>query len=332
MSEKEIFLLEQSLDKVKKILEYLELSNKTLDDLNKEEFEKLFEDFVTKKLIEFNNNYMINIMPEFHKKSLEDCQDNIEILEKTWGIAFAYYDLFVENYINLSDNLEDLFIKYGVDIQDDNPTLTSLRFLNGRAIHIANGILFSLRGGYPDDGYSRVRTLYEILIIVNIIVKYGDKLAKRYINYTGSGYGWAKPDIKASNRNNKGKLHFSDLEKNCDLNSEFMASWKKEHKNMHKTVHASPQGTFNRIGGDMYKFISIGPTPYGIDYVANNTLRLMNMIFISYLTCIDDPNNLLIYTLKESYIQLLSDISKKMELEFERLKNINFDENDDNLK
>lgn len=329
--EEKILFWDEANDTVKLIVNNLELVGKTINDLTLDEVDGLFEDVIIKNQKEFNSNYMNNIITDFHKHSLKKYQDNLDVIEKTWGSAFAYYDLFIDNYINLSENIKKMLLQNCKDTNIDHLS-TVLLYLNARAIQISNGIIVSLRNGYPDDAYSRTRTLYEILIVFKVIIKYGDEIAKRYMYYTGSGYGWAKPDIKPSNVNNKKKLNFTDLEKNCDFDKNFLDSWKIEHKNMHKLVHASPQGTFDRIGHYMNgSIIPLGATDVGIDLVAMNTIQLMNNIFQQYILIFDNTS-IVISIWQTQMLQLLNDITKKMELEFKRLKKNNFDENDDNSK
>ena len=317
MSEK-ILYFEVVKNNINSAIEIIKESNKDINDLSQDELKELFVNIPEKFLQDFNYEYMENEIDNFHKNNFIEFQENIDVLEKGWGSACAYYALFIDFYVGFSDSFTELIKQYGVDIKDNDYILSSLRYLNGRVIQIANGILVLLRNGYPDDGYARNRTLYELLITISFIVEYGETVAKDYIEYTGNWYHWAKSVI------NKKHIIFADLEQNCGLDKTFINKWKIGQKDMHKLVHASPQGTFGRFGGYMKNSIPIGPTDMGIDLVSIDTIRLLNAIFISYLRCIEDTDILEINNLIKSYFLTLKNISDKMEQEFNRLKKLNF--------
>ncbi len=324
-----ILYLETVKQNINIISEQLKKNGKTIDNLSEENIIELFFNILSKQLSEFNANYMDIEINNFQKTKLIEYQDNIDHLEEIWGSAFAYYSLFINFYIDFSDSFTELIKMYGVDVRDDDYVLSSLRFLNGRSIQIANGILVSLRNGYPDDGYARNRTLYEMLITMSFIIEHGDNVAKAFINYTGNWYHWAKSAINKPKNNHK--IVFADLEKNCGLEESFITKWKEEQKDMHKIVHASPQGTFKRVGGYMKNSIPIGPTDTGIDLVAVNTIRLLNAIFVRYLSCAIETDDLITNMLIKSYFTTLKDIADRMEKEFSRLKKENFDTIKENI-
>lgn len=323
MSEK-ILYFEKVKNNIDYVIETLKELKKDINDLSQDELKELFFDIPEKFLQEHNYEYMEKEIDSFHKNNLIEFQENIDVLEKGWGSAFAYYALFIDFYVEFSNSFTELIKQYGVDVKDDDYVLATLRYLNGRAIQISNGILVSLRNGYPDDGYARNRTLYELLITISFIVEHGETVAKTYIEYTGNWYHWARSVV------NKDHIKFTDLEKNCGLEQEFIAKWKIGQKDMHKVVHASSQGTFSRFGGYMKKAIPIGPTDMGVDLVAIDTIRLLNSICISYFRYIENNDNLHIKVLIQSYFLALKNISDKMEQEFDRLKKLNFPENYDN--
>lgn len=339
-----IFFLDETNDVINKINEdFKKKNNKKFDEPTPEDYTLGYQN-IMKELKNNNSNYIANKINDFHKNSFKKHIDIIKVFEETWGSAFTYYDFFIENYINLSTSLRNYLVQYIIDEKYYNYTFKVLIYLNGQAIQIMNGILVSLRSGYPDDAYTRTRKLYEILIIFNVIIKYGDEMAINYMESDGRNYNWAKPHIKPfdKNKNNRNKnknirnknrrLDLTDLEINCGLDEKIIENWKEEQKYMHKIVHVTPQSTFARMDEIIKDNIKIGPTHSEIDFVAINTIKLMKLIFNSYLSFVNSENDVYISILKEQYLYLLEQISQKMENEFDELYEMHFEKNDDSTK
>lgn len=318
-----ILYLNTVISNIEEIIEQLNFSGKELDQLTEDEKIKLFEETPLETLEVHNQEYIRSEIHNFHKQSLLAFKENIDVLERKWGSAFAYYDFFLDFYIGFSDSLTELIKQHETSIDKYSNTLAALRYLNGRAIQIANGILVSLRNGYPDDAYARSRTLYELMITISFISSHGEIVAESYIEYKGEWYHWADSVIT------KKRITFTDLERCCVLEKEFVDKWKFAQKNMHKVIHASPQGTFSRIGGYMKKSVPIGPTDASIYIVAIETIRLMNAIFICYLSCVVKTEDLKVELLIKSYFTTLKNITDKMEVEFSKLKEMNFKKKSD---
>ena len=134
-----------------------------------------------------------SVIDKYHKDSLMDEKANPFVLEHEWGEGFALYAYYISSFLQFSYSFDELIDGHREksDGTKNLITLTALRYLNGRALQVANEILVLMRNGYADGAYARFRTLYEISIILNFIASHGDGIAKEYIRYEGHKYHWA---------------------------------------------------------------------------------------------------------------------------------------------
>ena len=270
-----------------------------------------------KNLRETNIKHIDSVIKNFHEDSIEDEKSNIDIIESEWGEGFALYAYYISSCIDFSDS----FIEYLSEVKNiteyasNIETLKVLRFLNGRAIQVANEILVLLRNGYADGAYARFRTLYEISIIANFISLHGDVVAKEYIKYDEHKYHWAAGVIK----NKKPKcITFKDIQNNCGLDKSIIEAWEKEYRTSNKLVHASTQGTFSRLSvGGQLNIIPVGPVDSGIVVPATNSLQALFEINRTYFRWLSDP---FVYT----WIITLEEIKKKSNEKFQELERLNF--------
>ena len=231
---------------------------------------KVFKRFM-QEMCDDQMHYFDDNIEKWHELYLELDKENLNNIENIWGEGFALY----KTYIDVSVRFSEEYLKYiehnkrFQDRHDGEMLFTALRYINGRAIQVANEILVLLKNGYADAAYARRRTLYELSIVADFLVKYGDDVAKAYIEYDGQWCDWAKNVIPK-----KGRITFSDIEKKCSVKDEDIDLWDKENRISNKLVHASPQGTFSRFNiKERMKVIPIGPSPEGIVTAAVNSIE-----------------------------------------------------------
>lgn len=166
--------------------------------------------------------------------------------EESWGSAFIASECF---YVIISQAYS-AFTNYISSISEEffntkKNTFTALNELYRRASQQYLEIITLVKNGFSDGAFARWRSMYELYVITAFIAKYGEEVAEKFIEAsdTQDRYDWAM----ASNIFPETKRHvtFGDILKNCDMDTEV---WKENYTVANQTVHASPQGTFGRLG------------------------------------------------------------------------------------
>lgn len=309
-----------------------------IDDIEIKNFINVNAKNLKEKQIDLN----FETIKDFHKNTLIDIEYNFDYLEECWGEGFVWYKSYLNNHTDFSESYINFLSEYVDKTENEEVLIYVLRYLNGRAIQIANGILVSLRNGYPDDAYSRVRTLYEIYIIIVFIAKYGYDIAFKYLNHTGKWYEWADSILCKGKKITKFYQIEDELKQDVNLKKCIMG-WRKEYEQINKIIHASAQGTFSRFGEYMIKQIPIGNTDKGIDLVAINTINIMSNILQAYfigihnnmpdlsnskganiLSCIENNNmSILSFQLIGTYLDVAIETNKNMQKKFIELREKN---------
>lgn len=266
-------------------------------------------------------DFMYEHIAEWHNEYLKDEKANVKHIEKIWGKAFASYECYIESHAHFSKEHQK-FLKQNRKFETNKEgecLYTALWYINGRAIQVGNEILVLLKNGYADGAYARHRTLYELSIIADFISKYGDDVAKKYIEYTGKWYDWAKDVIQ------KDKVRFNDIEAHTSLKQDDLEKWQNEYRISSKLVHASAQGTFSRLAlKEPMKEILIGPCDHGMSLVAENALQ--SLFHVGSLCMGFDKD---IYSLM--LMSLLMEIKEKACLEFDKTEKSVFTEENKNV-
>mgnify|MGYP007003805305 CR=1 FL=1 len=124
------------------------------------------------------------------------------------------------------------------------------KFLKKGHVQIYLEVVCLNKNGFADGAYAKWRSLYELSIIATFIKKYGENVAKAFIKSanTEDRYEWAR-EADCFKDYNKKYITFSAIQDNCEIATK---EWKKEYNFVNQLVHASPQGTMYRLGGDTF--------------------------------------------------------------------------------
>ena len=112
------------------------------------------------------------------------------------------------------------------------------KFLKKGHVQIYLEVVCLNKNGFADGAYAKWRSLYELSIIATFI-----KAAN-----TEDRYEWAR-EADCFKDYNKKYITFSAIQDNCEIATK---EWKKEYNFVNQLVHASPQGTMYRLGGDTF--------------------------------------------------------------------------------
>lgn len=206
---------------------------------------------------------------------------NRQIWEKGFVVSEAMYLIALEmgNDINAyastlaTEQYKDIMFRYCV-----------LGKLYGRACQQYLEILYLLKGGFADGAYARWRSLFELSVISEFIRKNDEDVAKAYYcaSFTDDGrYGWAGVAPCFSKWKNPNRITFDKIKEQCSMSTD---AWNNQYRTANKIVHATPQGTFDRLGMPFgpQTFTPAGHSDYGLASPAINAAISLSMIASDY--------------------------------------------------
>ncbi|MCR5653599.1 MAG: DUF5677 domain-containing protein [Ruminococcus sp.] len=197
--------------------------------------------------------------------------------DQNWSTAFVtsecFYVLISVAHIAYTDYLGQLS---DADKAEKKNTLTAINELCRRASQQYLEILTLVRNGFSDGAFARWRSMYELSVICSFIHKYGEPVAEKFIEASDSQdrYDWAMACGEFSEK--KRHVTFGDILKLCDMDAEV---WKDNYTVANQTVHASPQGTFDRLSDRDSQRSGYGIAAPAIQ--SANTLALISSMLFS---------------------------------------------------
>lgn len=209
-------------------------------------------------------------------------QEFLAIQEQKWSKAFtaseALYILIYEASQNYSGYVKTLS---ETKIEEYKWRYMVVRQIHGRALQEYLEVVTLMKNGFADGACARWRSLYELSVTTSFILKYGEKVARKFYEAFDSNdrYEWARESGVFSDT--KRYITFNDIQKNCDLNSD---AWKCDYNLANQAVHASAQGTFGRLGDMGTKnVVLVGRSDYGIELPAElsaiSIIQITSMFF-----------------------------------------------------
>ena len=282
-------IMEQAIEEI--IVE--EISN----GISEEKLDKkLSQDAILKAykgLIEQASEHSIETIENMmYEKVLEERSEADLFLARQnqkWRNAFVASDAM---YICILESAES-YTEYVNEIhgQDICQLFHALRYIHGRALQIYLEINCLNKNGFADGAYARWRSLYELSIMSAFIKKYGEKVAKAFIQSanTDDRYEWAREADCFKNYNKK-YITFSAIQDNCELATK---EWKEEYNFVNQLVHASPQGTMYRLGGDTSYSLPVGRTDFGMTISAVHSAISLSQITGDFFTVYSHGDSIL---------------------------------------
>ena len=132
--------------------------------------------------------------------------------------------------------------------------------------------------------------MYELSIIGSFALQHGENVAKKFYeaSETEDRYDWAKESGVFSAR--KKHITFNDLQNACDISTDV---WKKQYDLANKIVHASPQGTFARLGNkETNPVIPVGRSDYRITVPGEHFAISLAQISVMFFTLFPESDTL----------------------------------------
>lgn len=226
-----------------------------------------------------------------------------------WCKAFVTSDAM---YICVLESAES-YTEYVNEVygQDICQLFHALRYIHGRALQIYLEVVCLNKNGFADGAYARWRSLYELSIIAAFIKKYGENVAKAFIKSanTEDRYEWAREADCFKDYNRK-YITFSAIQNNCELATK---EWKKEYNFVNQLVHASPQGTMYRLGGDTSYSLPVGRTDFGMTISAVQSAISLSQITANFFTVYSHGDSILAMVTFHKWIEKIIEYYKDVE-------------------
>lgn len=269
-------------------------------------------DEISSDCVEWLSNNMYDQLIDDRAYSTEFIARNERLWNRGFLASEAMYMITIESARAYSNIIAESSKKC---LKDREYTYLVLHQIHGRACQQFLEILHLLKGGFADGANVRWRSLYELSVISEFIRRNGEVVAKEYYKESFSDEApknsWAKAAPCFSSIRGKG-VPFNKIQEQCSFAN---SAWKNQYLTANHTVHASPQGTFDRLGVPAMKdFIPVGRSDYGLAMPAINSAISLAMISADFFISVPSGDGIV-------YIKTISkwsDTVRKCYTEIER--------------
>lgn len=267
-------------------------------------------------------------------------------LYRRWKIPIDLLKSYIQRCLTEGRNI--VLKRQEIQTVEDNNKFEILSRFHGKAIQISNEILQLLLSGLIDGAFARWRSIYEIFVFSNYLLKQEDIISERFINYQfiedfkkeefeyeitnvktvqynelkafieklklkyGNNfvkkYGWLSDDIQQKDK------RFAYIE-----NIASDETFKKYYKESCTYVHSGADSFYNSLGfyypNQSNKTIIAGSSNYGLDMPGKMTAILLTMVTTNLLSLNKSIDSVLT-------IDLLSKLMNDIVIAFEQYENI----------
>jgi len=271
----------------KELMHYLNVNSlnkeKIEEAISKIDFHQMCND-VLNKLSDNSVEQLKESMHEIVHNEKENTQLFLTYLNQKYNKGFVASETMYILVTEAGKEYCDFVNKLDFNIVKDKQFLfVALKGIHSRACQQYDEILCLITNGFADGALARWRSLYELSIIAYFIAEKGEEVAESFISCALSNdrYDWAKVADCFKNTTYK-HISFGDILKNCNYET---SKWKNIYNTANKLVHASPQGTFDRLGrGSASQNLPVGRSDYGLKLPAEAaalSLNVINEIFLN---------------------------------------------------
>lgn len=255
-----------------------------LERINKIDFTEVFLK-MSEKVSTDSVEYMEKTM---YERVLEERAQTAEFMarhEQIWGKGFVASEAMYIIALESADMHRQYVDSLPSDmIEGKQYHLAALRQIHARASQQFLEITYLIKAGFADGAFARWRSMYELSVIADFIMKNDESVALAFVkaaNSNDSWHNWAKtaPCFAGSKKKN---ITFNDIQNKCSFSTDV---WRGQYQLANKVVHASPQGTFNRLGTfDDTDVLLAGHSDYGVFLAAEHSAITLAVITASLLT------------------------------------------------
>ena len=225
--------------------------------------------------------------------------------EQKWGKCFVASEAMYVIAVEASQAYGQYLHENDVDGKDKKQFLfLALREINARTCQIFLEVLHLMKLGFADGAYARWRSMYELSIIAQFIYNNGETVAEAFFDAvdTEDRYDWAKvaPCFMTAKKKH---ISFSDIQAQCDFAS---SEWKAQYDLANKIVHASPQGTFKRLGNkEPLGVLPVGHSDYGITTPAEHSAITLTRIFTLFISLFPYGDGIMAARVMDKWVDLI---------------------------
>lgn len=310
---------------------FLEVMKRSVADEEVEAYGEVFEKAVmntTTRVIEFTSKAHGRYLKVNAEDLLEEHRSYrasfLTELRRVWGVALDKFEVLLGIAREVGEFSLD-YIAESTEGEDWSYKQDAMAFLYGRACQVTDEISVLLSHGLADGAQARWRSLHEIQVVLHVLSRGDDELARRYLEHHDIDlYHEAKATISFGNTKVHGiseaefedirrgravllaehgahfdvaygwasqllgfkATRFSDIEKLADA-SYFRPFYKAASAN----VHASSRGTFTRLGApEMSDGALAGGSMYGLRRPAAGAAHSLVLAAIDIATEAESPD------------------------------------------
>lgn len=271
----------------------------------------------------------VNTMKDtMHERVLEERYNTEQFMthnNQVWGNAFiaseAMYIIALEAGSEINTYVSDLPKE---QTKDKMFRYCVLGELYARACQQYLEIIYLIKGGFADGAYARWRSLFELSVISEFIRNNDEAVAKAYHSASfkdDARYGWAGDAPCFSRWKNPDKITFDKIKEQCSMSTD---AWTNQYKLANKVVHATPQGTFDRLGvpSGPRKVTPVGHSDYGLVPPAVNAAISLSMIAADYFGFVSSGDSIVYMRILTKWANLVRDYYVEIEEKcFDRKEN-----------
>lgn len=274
---------------------------------------KVFSKSMSELIKQASDDSVAFIEKIMYEKVLDERAYDDEFLARQnqkWGKAFVASEAM---YICVLESAET-YTEYVGEVHNNEVSFMyhALRNIHARALQIYLEILCLNKNGFADGAYARWRSMYELSIMSAFIKKYGEEVAESFVQAanTDDRYEWARVAECFKDYSKTRYITFAAIQNNCELATK---EWKQEYDFVNKLVHASPQGTMYRIGGDTAVALPVGRTDMGMAISAIHAAISLSQITADFFTIFPHGDSAMAMHTFHKWVEKIAEYYKAVE-------------------
>ena len=252
-----------------------------------------------------------------YERVLQERANNAQFMvhnEQIWQKGFVASEMMYLIVLDAAESYKEIFNEFPDDKkQEIQFRYTAICQLHGRACQQYLEILCLLKAGFADGAFARWRSMYELCVVAQFIKDNEEIVAKAYwgesFRNNTKEYRWARKAPRFAQCEEA--ISFRDLLDACDP---IIAKWKKQYGLSNKIIHASPQGTFARLGKPQdLDIVAVGPSDYGLAMPAVNSAIALSIISAIFLTLLHSGDGVLYSRVITSWVDKIREVYSEIE-------------------